>query len=102
MALLHHPQNKPKISGVKNETLIKYKKIKWTPIGKTLRLFPSQGDLKNQKMAHLQTPTSHLLLNKTNIFGVESEILLKYKNQMDTCRKNATLIPLSGGKHSLI
>ena len=41
-----HPLNKTKISGVESEILIKYKRIKWTPVGKTLRLFPSQGDKK--------------------------------------------------------
>ena len=44
MWLLHHPLMKPKISAVKSETLIKYMRIKWNPVGKTLRLFPSQGD----------------------------------------------------------
>ena len=39
-----HPLNKTKISGVESEILIKYKRIKWTPVGKTLSLFPSQGE----------------------------------------------------------
>ena len=54
----HPPLNKTKISGIKSEILIKYKRIKWT-LAVRLRTY-SQGD-------------------KTNISGIESEILIKYK-----------------------
>ena len=40
----HHPLNKTFIFGVESNTLLKYKRIKWTPEGHKLRLFPSQGD----------------------------------------------------------
>ena len=41
----HHPtsvirQNKTKVFGVKNEILIKYKRIKWTPSRKASHLLP--------------------------------------------------------------
>ena len=42
----HPPLNKTKISGVKSEIRIKYKRIKWTPSGKA-SLLSSQGDRIN-------------------------------------------------------
>ena len=42
-----HQPYKYKVFGVEGEILIKYKRIKWTPIGKTLRIFSSQGDKKH-------------------------------------------------------
>ena len=36
----HRPLNKTKIFGYKNEILIKYKRIKWTPNRKALHLLP--------------------------------------------------------------
>ena len=35
-----HPPNKKKIFGVESEILIKYKRIKWTPIRKASHLLP--------------------------------------------------------------
>ena len=47
-------------SYLQSDNLIKYKRIKWTPNGKALHLLPGGKCLQ-----------------------VESEILIKYKNQMD-------------------
>ena len=55
------------------------------PTRETLRLFASQGD-------------------KTNIFGIESEILINYKtvNQMDPTRETLRLFASQGDKHTYI
>ena len=36
----HHPQNKKKVSALKIEILIKYKRIKWIPSCKASHLLP--------------------------------------------------------------
>ena len=57
---IHHP-NKKKISGVESEILIKYKRIKWTPIGKA-SLLSSQGDnfLPTSHSTHFTHYTLHI------------------------------------------
>ena len=37
---IHHPPNKKKVSALKSEILIKYKRIKWTPSCKASLLLP--------------------------------------------------------------
>ena len=48
----HHPLNKTKIFGVESNILLKYKRIKWTPVGHKLRLFPLRGINQNRKLQH--------------------------------------------------
>ena len=56
-------------------------------------------DLKNQKVAPHPPPTTHLPLNKTKIFGVESNILLKYKRiKWTPVGHKLRLFPLRGIK----
>ena len=49
----------------------------------------------NQKVV-LHPPSSTHHQNKKKVSVLKSEILIKYKNQMDPCNENATLIRLSG------
>ena len=44
-------------------------------------------------------PTSHLPLNKTKVFGVESEILINYKRIKWTPRVKASLLSSQGDKN---